>query len=373
MRIAVDARSLAAPGGRGVSHYAEALLAELVRRYRRDEWVLLQTGRRPWRVPQALRRANVTVRHRHVPNKLLNASLAVAGRPSLRSLAGGPVDAFFMPNLGFLPRLGSVPLVLTVHDCSFASHPALYSRRERLWHAAVRPRRLIGNASRIVAVSTQTKRELNRTFGVPDSRIAVVPPGVDPAYRKSPRRELERVRRRYRLPERYFLYVGAYEPRKNLPLLLDGYARARSEGLTAGLVLVGPGTGGAADRAREAGGQVLGYVPERDKPGLYAGALANTLLSHHEGFGFPPLEALACGTPAVVSPLRIFEETVGPAARRAGTARALAHELLRLERSPALRRRLVSHGPSRLRRFRWPAAARDTYEVISHTVHEHTR
>lgn len=371
MRIAVDARSLAAPTGRGVSHYAESLLGELARRHPEDEWVLLQMGRRAWHPPRVLRRRNVTVCHRRLPNKFLNASLAATGMPSLRSLAGD-VDAFFMPNLGFLPRLGGVPLVLTVHDLSFETYPRFYSPRERLWHAAVRPRHLVGKASRILAVSGQTERELMRTYGTRRNRITVVSPGVDAGYRPPSARERGRIRRKYRLPRSYFLYVGAYEPRKNLPLLLDGYARARAAGLTAELVLVGPGTGRAADRARRADATVLGYVPERDKAGLYGGALAVTLLSRHEGFGLPPLEALACGTPSLVSPLRIFDETVGPAALRAGTVRDVASELVRLERSPGLRSGLVRRGKDRLSQFRWPETAEKAYETISKTVHEHT-
>ncbi|MDP9212187.1 MAG: glycosyltransferase family 4 protein [bacterium] len=293
MRIAVDARSLAAPTGRGVSHYAESLLGELARRYPEDEWVLLQMGRRAWRPSRSLRRRNVTVRHRRLPNKFLNASFVATGMPSLRSLAGD-VDALFMPNLGFLPRLGGVPLVLTVHDLSFETYPQFYSPRERFWHAAVGPRSLVGKASRVLAVSDQTEREVVRTYGTQRKRITVAPPGIDAAYRPPPAREIDRIRRKYRLPRAYFLYVGAYEPRKNLPLLLDGYARARTQGLAAELVLVGPGTGHAAERARRAGAMVLGYVPEQDKAGLYGGALAVTLLSRHEGFGLPPLEALAC-------------------------------------------------------------------------------
>lgn len=372
MRIGVDARPFASPTGRGVGHYAEQLVGELAARYPRDTWVLLQTGRRSWRPGPALRRRNVEVRHTQVPNKLMNASLALTRRPSLRRLVGD-VDAFFMPNLGFLPSLRrpgkpDVPLVLTIHDLSFERTPELYTRRERLWHRAVRPRRLAAAAARIVTVSEESRRELIRWYGVPSARVTAIHPGIDRSLRPPSASDHRRVRRKYGLKNDYFLYVGAYEPRKNLPRLLGGYRRARANGLTADLVLVGPGTGSGADVARAAGAKVLGYVPAADKAPLYGEALATVLVSRHEGFGFPPLESLACGTPGLVSPLRIFDETVGPGALRAGSAAAVAEELLRLERSPALRRRLVARGRPRLDRFRWRRAAADTYRVIKETA-----
>ncbi|MDP4000577.1 MAG: glycosyltransferase family 1 protein [bacterium] len=368
MRIGVDARPFASPTGRGVGHYAEQLVGELVARYPRDTWVLLQTGRRPWRPGPALRRRNVEIRRVRVPNKLMNASLAAAGRPSLRQLLGD-VDVFFMPNLGFLPRLQDTPLVLTVHDLSFERSPELYTRKERWWHAAVRPRRLVAAAARVTTVSEESRRELIRWYGVPSAKVSAIHPGIDRSLKPPTAADRRRIRRKYGLGPAgdagdYFLYVGAYEPRKNLPRLLDGYRRARRQGLRAGLALVGPGTGSGAEEARAAGAKVLGYVPAADKAPLYGEALATVLVSRHEGFGFPPLESLACGTPSLVSPLRIFDETVGPGALRARSAAGIATELIRLERSPALRRRLVGKGKPRLDRFRWRRAAAETYRLI---------
>lgn len=388
MRIGVDARPFASPTGRGVGHYAEQLVGELAARYPKDTWVLLQTGRRRWRPGPALRspsgriRRNVEVRHARVPNKLMNASLALTGRPALRRLIGD-VDVFFMPNLGFLPSLrrqrpgppgtSDTPLVLTVHDLSFERAPELYTRKERWWHAAVRPRRLAAAAARIITVSEESRRELIRWYGLPSAKVSAVHPGIDRALRPPSAAARRRVRRRYGLTKDYFLYVGAYEPRKNIPRLLDGYQKARRQGLKAELVLVGPKPPEPwrrrFDVARAAGAKVLGYVPAADKAPLYGEALATALVSRHEGFGFPPLESLACGTPGLVSPLRIFDETVGPGALRAGSAAAVAEELIRLERSPALRRRLVRKGRPRLNRFRWRRAAAGTYRLIKEAAH----
>src|SRR5687767_1537816 len=98
MRVGVDIRSLASPHGRGVSHYATALLAELAKSHAGDEWILVQTGRQTFQLPPALRLPNVRLVHRRAPNKLLNATIALFGRPKLDELAGG-VDVVFAPNL----------------------------------------------------------------------------------------------------------------------------------------------------------------------------------------------------------------------------------------------------------------------------------
>lgn len=367
MNIGVDIRSLLVMSRGGIPHYTRALLAELAGRYPGDQWHLLQTGRRAYRLPPELRRPNVTLHHLRRSNRLLNARAALTGRPRLDRIVGG-VDVWFSTGFGFLSLSPGVPLVLTVHDLSFRTHPEWYDRRSRAWHRAVRPRTAVGRANRLIAVSEQTKSELTGEYGVPAGRISVIHPGIESIYRRRlTRSERQRVRRRYRLPDSYILYVGAGERRKNLPTLLEGYRLARERGLTAELVLAGRGTEDPrlSDQG-SAGVRRLGYVAEADLPALYGEARLLALLSWYEGFGFPPLEALACGTPSVVSDLPIFRETLGPAARRVapGDAAALADSLVQLDGDTKLRQRLVTAGTSRLSEFTWPRAARETYRVL---------
>ena len=299
MRIGVDIRTLLSPTGRGVSHYTQAILAELIRQHPKDEWHLLQTGRRPYELPKELKSKAVSFHHYQHSNKALNLRLATTGRPRLESLLP-PVDVFFAPNLGFI-RLGKTPLVLTVHDLSFALFPNLYSRKERLWHKLIRPHELLRRADRIIAVSGQTRDELKQVYGIPPERASVVHSGIDEIYRKPVTAQVgAKVRRKYQLPKKYLLFLGAHDPRKQLPVVLAAFAEAQQRGLQADLVLAGSSSPALIKLVREAGGpsvRVLGYVPEADKPGLYREALGCVLVSSHEGFGFPPLEALAVGTP----------------------------------------------------------------------------
>lgn len=371
MRVGVDIRSLLSSTGRGVSHYAAALLGELIRQFPGDEWRLLQTGSRAYELPSAWDAPSVGLRHLRVPNKLLNLSLATLGRPAADRLLGG-VDVFFAPNLGFVRISRGTPLVLTVHDLSYAIHPAYYRWRERCWHAAVRPRALVNRAARLITVSKQTAREVQETYGFDQARLQVVPSGIDQRYRRPvTAADRRRIREAYGLPERYFLYVGALEPRKNPAGMLEGFRLARAAGLAAQLVLAGTGTAAAAGQQ---GVSRLGYIPEADKPALYAGATACLLVSWHEGFGFTPLEALACGTPSLVSDLPVFQETLGAAALRVdpGSPARIAEKLVHLEQDQETRRRIVSAGGPIVRKLTWRRAAAETHRILAEAVdHPH--
>ncbi len=375
MKIGVDVRSLAASAGRGVSHYTASLLGELVAAHPEDTWQLLQTGRQAFALPANLQQPNVELTHVRYPNKLLNAGWSLQPWPQLERWLGG-IDVFFAPNLGFV-RLGRrTPLVTTVHDLSFVLFPQLYSRRERLWHRAVDPRRLLARSTAVIAVSGQTEQELTTLYKLPPGKVSVVHSGIDEIYRRpvSPA-AIAAVRKKYKLPDSYVLFLGALEPRKNLPTLLAAFRLAREAGLTSELVLAGQAKRGELPAGQTTGVHVLGYVDEADKPALYAAANSLVNVSLHEGFGFPPLEALACGTPSVVSDLPVFAETLGAAAIRitpTDPAR-LAEKLVHLERDQALRAALLGRGPDVLGPLTWRHAAAQTYAVLTAASHDHAK
>lgn len=367
MNIGVDIRSLLVMSRGGIPHYTRALLAELIRTHPGDQWHLLQSGRGSYELPPELRLPNVKLHHLRRSNRLLNVRVALTRRPHFDQVVGG-VDVWFSTGFGFLALSPGTPLVLTVHDLSFHIYPEWYDSRSRGWHRAVRPRIAARRANRLIAVSQQTAAELTDEYAVPGRKISVIHPGIEEMYRERiTSADRTRVRSQYRLPDSYLLYVGANEARKNLSGLLEGYRLAREQGLTAELVLVGRGTERLQLPSRLAAGvRQLGYVPDQDMPALYAEAVAVALISWYEGFGFPPLEALACGTPSIVSDLPIFRETLGRGALRVSpdNPSALADSLVRLERDTTERKRLVAVGMKRLPEFAWSRAARQTYEVL---------
>src|SRR5437763_6604106 len=206
MRIGVDIRSLLSPAGRGVSHYTSALLRHIVRRHPDDEWLLLQTGARRFSLPAELDLPQVTLRHLRLPNRVGNLAFFSGLAPRMERMLGG-VDVFFAPNFGFV-RLGPrIPYVLTVHDLSFRVNPSWYTAHERVWHRMDRPGRMVHGAARVIAVSEQTKIEVERIYGVPGDRVQVVHPGVDGAALGPAEPEaLAHAAGKYGLPGRYVLF-----------------------------------------------------------------------------------------------------------------------------------------------------------------------
>ena len=198
-------------------------------------------------------------------------------------------------------------------------------------------------------------------WGIAPNRVRVIPPG--PGRPPGPAASLP-----YGLPATYFLAVGALEPRKRPDLVVEAHALARARGLQAGLVLAGDGPLRAALEQSHAA--VLGFVEDGVLEGLYREALALVCVSEEEGFGFTPLEAIARGTPAVVSDLPVFDETLAKGALRVprGDSSALADALLRIERDAALRERLVAAGGRAVESVSWPRAAAATRAVLAEAV-----
>jgi glycosyltransferase involved in cell wall biosynthesis len=333
MKVGVDARALLA--GRGVARFTRGLLAALAEGHGDDEWLAFVPGR----TPVAPVHPRVTlVRHR-LGGRALFGTAAVARRPTLVGLLGG-VDVAWLPAPA--PVAPGAPYVLTVHDRSWERRPQDFSAYERVWHRLARPRGLARAAAAVTADSHAVAAELRAAWGVD---ATVVSPGVDGGPSAAP------ARAPVAAPGRYLLFVGARDPRKGLDVATAAHERARARGLDAELVVVGDG------RRR---------VDDAELAALYAGALAVVAPSYLEGFGLVALEAATHGTPAVVSDLRCFAETLGDAALRVavGDAGALADALLRIVGDDALRARLGAAARERAALYTWERAAAALHPLL---------
>lgn len=327
MRIGIDIRSLAAGKRTGVEEYTIGLLKELFRSGSEHEYVLFFNA---WgQVEPDLSWidgfSNVTIRRFRIPNKLLNFSLWYFRRPHLDRLIGG-VDVFFMPNLNFAAFSKKVKVLVTAHDLSFEFFPEHFSWKQRLWHFAINFRGLLRRADRVIAVSESTENDLVTVYGVPKKKIQVIHSGIDDRFAPMNRNDLSllAVQEKYHLPYKFFLYLGTIEPRKNLESLLKAFEvyRRTAIGDMAKYELVLAGRPGwkyerlfeaiKHSSAKEAI-HLIGFVDDRDKPALYNLASVFVYPSFYEGFGFPPLEALACGTPVIASHSASLPEVIGEA------------------------------------------------------------
>ncbi len=271
--------------------------------------------------------------------------------------------------------------VVTVHDMVYRAFPETVRGRTRRMlelglHKSMR------RADRIVTDSEFSKSEIIKYYPEFAEKIRVVPCGVD-SERFHPETDpetLSKVKETYGLPEEYFLYLGTLEPRKNLERLIDAYAQfAKKVENPAKLVLAG-GKGwlydGIFQKVQELGlsEQVLftQYIADEDLCALMSGALAFVFPSIYEGFGMPPLEAMACGTPVLVSDAASLPEVTGDSAVivKADSTDSIAEGLYKLYTDEALRRRLSAEGLARAKEFSWERSAQLLYEVYSELLPE---
>jgi len=282
-------------------------------------------------------------------------------------------DVFFGA-VGALPLMdvGS-PSVITVHDLAIYRNAGWFPQRQPLSTRWVVPSSL-RRADRVIAVSRNTALDAEELFGVDRSRITIVPHGVSAGLRPMGGDELASARERLALPERFILFVGTIEPRKNLLTLLEAWAMLRDR---PDLVIVG-GWGWNYEPIRDRISRLGDHVHHLDAlepsylPAVYNLALVLAHPAWYEGFGLPPLEAMACGTPVVVSDSSSLPEVVDDAGLivPAGDAEAWRRALERVLGDHDLAADLRHRGILRAAEFSWSRTADLTWEVLDDAVGE---
>jgi glycosyltransferase involved in cell wall biosynthesis len=272
-----------------------------------------------------------------------------------------------------LMPLRGVPTVLTVHDLIFRQTPEHHKPLNR-WYLNWTMPLYCRRADHIIAVSETTRHDLISAYHLPPEKISVIHEAADLRFRPQPSEIEAHVRTVYGLPEHYLLYVGTLEPRKNLERLLAAWAPLYQAGECPPLVMVGKrgwlseGFFAALEASPARKGVLLtGYVPDSDLPALYSAAMAFVWPSVYEGFGLPPLEAMACGSPVVSSRASSMPEVVGDAALLFDPQNidALRECLRTVVRDEALRRDLSARGLVRAAAFSWQRNAQETLQVYS--------
>jgi glycosyltransferase involved in cell wall biosynthesis len=275
------------------------------------------------------------------------------------------LHATFIP-----PPVSPVPYVFTMHDVSMFEHPEFYPsairfRLTRLIERGLRRARVV------LCISEHCRRSVLERFDLDPERLLVAHHGVSPRFQPvADAAERAAVLKRLGVEPPYLLHVGKYEPRKNLPRLLDAFARVASgSGAGVSLVLAGkpvwrdPSVAHAIARLGLAKRVVeLGHVADEDLPALYTEALAFVFPTLWEGFGLPILEAMACGAPVVASSTTSLPEVAGDAALLVDpeSVEALAAALERILDEPALRDALRQRGAARAAAFSWRRSAEAT-------------
>jgi glycosyltransferase involved in cell wall biosynthesis len=300
------------------------------------------------------------IKRLRVPARVAQTAWRTTGRPSLEGLVGH-VDVFHGTNF-VLPPLGGAKGVVTVHDLSFFSDDAFpgAKRLQKLvpWSVA--------RAAVVIVPSRAVGDEVEARLEVPGERIVVTHEGVAPVFFTAPRMA-DTLLEGMGIPGRFALAVGALAPRKNIGRLVDAWARAAVPDWT--LVLAGP-SGWGPDLPETPGVRLVGWVSDELLPSLFAAADLFCYPSTYEGFGLPPLEAMAAGTPAVVGRYPAATEILGEAAVFVDPldVDGLAGEIARLASDEALRSRLSRAGRAHAAGFTWERTAEATMGAYDQAV-----
>lgn len=363
LRIAIDASRTTADQPTGTENYARRLIqhfvaANLSREEPQDITLYFRDA-----PPAGLFPSNSVTRQIVVPWRRAWTHLRFA-----RELWASRPDVCFVPAHS-LPLLFPGPALVTAHDLGYRRFPAAHPPWQRRYldiTTAHSQRR----ATLILADSQATADDLSRFYNTPPEKIRVLYPGVDADSLVFEAKDIARVRERFQLPEQYFLFIGTLQPRKNIRGIVEAFARWQElvGDRQTGLVLAG-GKGWLFDESwldRAENVRMLGYIDEEDKGALLSQALALLFPSFYEGFGFPLIEAMICGTPVIASASSSLPELVGDAGLLvdARDTAAISAAMQRYYSDSQLRESMIRKGKQRAATFTWQRAAAQLQAVF---------
>lgn len=370
MRIGVDLSAIQSTKS-GVDWYTHHIMQEMVRLPEPGEHLYLFSNRETGFEREALNNRQVTLVRSRLRYQEPWRQLVL---PSL--LKRYEIDVCFFTNF-VVSVLSSCPMVLTIHDLSFKLFPRTHSLRNVIWARSLVPVS-VNRSRRIIAVSNNTKLDLLRLMNVNSDKISVIYEGASSQFRPEPAVDDGEVLSHYRIKKPYVLFVGTLEPRKNLTALIRSFYKVSRTRADVNLVLAGR-RGWMAQaifdevekRDLLSRVHITGYVRDRHLSALYRQADAFIYPSLYEGFGLPPLEAMASGTPVIVSRGSSLPEVVGDAGLYVNPLDIdeLAVAMEKVLGNRNLAADLVEKGLQRAGGFSWQRAAGETLEILREVAH----
>ena len=365
MRVTLDIQAAIAQRA-GVGRYTKSLVEHLGPFAGSDELRLFyfdfQRKGVPFPVPGASQHAV-----RWCPGRFVQKAWKTLNWPPYNWFAGA-ADVYHFPNF-IRPPLKRGKSVVTIHDIAFIRYPQTLEPRN-LAYLTAQIRQTVRNSDCIIAVSEFTAREIHHLLDVPRDRIVAIHEGLPDGYARPAQPLIDDARRSLKLERPYLLTVGTMEPRKNMAFLVEAFEKAA--GFDGDLVIAGmygwkyePILKKIIHSPRANRIRHLEYVDERYLPALYAGAELFVFPSLYEGFGFPPLESMACGTPVLSSAGGSLPEILGDAAEFVAeyNSDAWAAKICMLLEDKVRRAELIAKGGQLVKKYSWDETAKKTWAV----------
>lgn len=374
MRVALDGKPLAA-ALTGVGRYTLELASALASVAPVDDFTLLSpTPLETSAAVELKRRLSTNLHEIHLNSERLNRYWWSLGLPLY--LAKTSFDLFHGTNYD-TPRFNRIPTIVTIHDLSTLLYPDTHEQR-LVARARRRLPKVARNATMIITGAESVKREICEQLGVASGKVAVTPYAPRAVFGRMALEDSVETRRRLGVADQFILFVGTIEPRKNLQTLVRAFDEIlRTTRHTPQLVIAGKRgwlmegffsslkSNGLEDRIL-----FTGYLSDDDLRALYSSCGVFVYPSIYEGFGLPPLEAMACGAPVVTSDIPVIRETVGNAAQMVNPmdVQEVAAAIVKVLEDPQVRAQLSMAGQEQAAKFTWDATARQTLEVYEHVL-----
>ncbi|MEK6693452.1 MAG: glycosyltransferase family 1 protein [Nitrospirota bacterium] len=371
MRIGFDVRPMVSEGT-GVGSYALNLIKNIASLDSNNNYTLFSNSFKDRISLESLHLPlNFKLKDYRVPNRILRGLWNYFSYPPIESFIGD-VDIFHSPHSIPIPAR-KAKLIVTIHDLYFLKYPDMVGRDVREDHRRLSINYLI-KVRKIITVSDNSKKDIIELLDVSPEKVTVIYEGVDDIFRVvNEETTLENVRERYRLPHEFILFIGTISPRKNPRGLIESISILRKRGLKdLSLIMIGP-EGFKADevlrliyeRNLEDSVRHIGYVPYEDM--LYVYNMSSLLVypSLYEGFGLPPLEAMACGVPVIASNTSSMPEILGDAALLVDPYNSgeIADSIEKILHDESLRNSLIEKGLKKASSYSWEDTAKKVLKV----------
>lgn len=277
------------------------------------------------------------------------------------------------------PLAAPCPFVVTVYDLSFLRYPEAFRPFNR-WYLSRFTARTVKGAKAVIAISESTRQDVIKLLNVPEERVHTIYCGADESFRPLPPADVAAFKSAQQLPDKFMLYLGTLEPRKNVDGLIRAYARYRQRQTNAPPLIIAGGKGWYYSQIFELvealnltdSVRFPGYIPQELLPLWYNAATLYVYPSHFEGFGLPVLEAMACGTPVITSTASSLPEITGAdgAARLVdpGDVEALAEAMVEIMGRPDMQKTMAKQGRLRAANFNWQKTARETIKIYQQVL-----